>query len=58
MVKTRLELICALAIAPGDDPDAPVKFATGGFDKPLEVLSVYTDDNGTIWIDLGEEYDK
>ena len=35
---------------------SPVKIATGFFDKPLAIASIYDDEYGVVWIDaLNEE---
>lgn len=37
------------------DPHAQVRFTTGETDMELELLSVYSDDKGKVWIDVGVE---
>ena len=52
------ELINDLQAGEGSDidkfnPDAKIKIATE--DKEFTILSIYDGDDGTVWIDIGEE---
>ncbi len=52
------ELINDLQAGEGSDvdkfrPDAKVMIAAA--DRPLDIVSVYNDEDGTVWIDVEEE---